>query len=310
MHPVPRPGTIITVPCPLCGADRPEALHASVDRWMEAPGRFRFARCGACGQVYLRDRPRDEDLDLYYPPHYIRRGAAPEVLRRWLRRRDLAPRARLARAQPGRRLLDVGCANGAFLEVMRGHGWVVAGVEPADWAAREAAARGLPVWPTAIGDAPVPGGAFDVATLWDVVEHLPDPRRDLAAVARALRPGGRLLVTTPVLDGWEARLQGERWPGWDAPRHLVLFTTATLERVLGQAGFRVLERTWISESYLISAMYLGLLARERLPRRAADALWTLAHARPLRVLAAPWFRLADRALGGCWLTVVAERSAD
>jgi SAM-dependent methyltransferase len=190
---------------------------------------------------------------------------------------------------------------------MRAAGWIVAGVEPAPWASAEACARGLPVWPTTVADAALPGAAFDVATLWDVVEHLDSPGRDLRAIARSLRPGGRLLATTPVLDSWEARRYGQRWPGWDAPRHLLVFDRDTLRGLLASCGFRVLFCTWISESYLITAMHLGLLAREHLPRPAADAAWTALHARPVRLAAAPAFRRLDRAAGGCWLTVVAEK---
>lgn len=274
---------------------------------MEVPGEFSFARCLACDQVYLRQRPADDELERYYPDHYVRTGMAPAWLRRWMRRRDMAPRAHLAAAQPGRRLLDVGCSTGEFLELMRARGWTVAGVEPAAWAARAAAGRGLPVWPSTVAEAALPPSAFDVATLWDVIEHLPSPRRDLEAVHRTLRPGGRLLATTPVLDGWEARLFGTRWPGWDPPRHLTVFTRATLQRVLEAAGFRVVAWSWISESYLITAMHVALVARERLPRPLAEVVWSLAHARPLRLAAAPLFRRLDRRAGGCWLTVVAAR---
>jgi 2-polyprenyl-3-methyl-5-hydroxy-6-metoxy-1,4-benzoquinol methylase len=282
-------------------------MHRATDRWMEMGGTFGFARCAACRQVYLRERPPQDDLARYYPPGYIRRGRAPEALRRWMRRRDQAPRVRLAAAQPGRRLLDVGCATGEFLAAMRAVGWVVAGVEPAPWAVAEASAKGLPVWPTTVGTAALPPAAFDVATLWDVIEHLAAPRQDLKAIARSLRPSGRLIATTPVLDGWEARLYGDRWPGWDAPRHLLIFERDTLASLLRSCGFHPVAWTWISESYLITAMHLGLLARERLPRPVASAAWSAVHARPVRLAAAPVFRRLDRWAGGCWLTVVAEK---
>jgi 2-polyprenyl-3-methyl-5-hydroxy-6-metoxy-1,4-benzoquinol methylase len=293
--------------CPACGGSRSEALHAIGDRWMEGPGVFHYLSCLDCGAAYLADPPGEADWPLYYPHGYIRRGTAPRNLRARLRRRDLAPRVELVRRQPGgRRVLDVGCATGEFLDAMRRHGWTVAGVEPTPWAAHEATSRGLPVWPSTLADARLPRGAFDVATMWDVIEHLGDPGADLRAVSQALRPGGRLVLTTPVHDGWEARAFGTRWPGWDAPRHLVVFSRQALHRLLAATGYRVLEERWISESYLISAMHVSLLARERLPRRVADAVWTAAHLRPLRLAAAPSFRWLDETLGGCWLTVVAE----
>lgn len=246
----------------------------------------------------------------FYPEEYIRVGRAPERVLRWLRRRDLEPRVRLVAEQPGRRVLDVGCATGEFLDAMRAAGWIVAGVEPAPWAADRALARGLPVWRATLRRSALPQASFDVVTMWDVIEHLSDPRDDLAAVRRALRPDGRLILTTPVLDGWEARRFGRRWPGWDAPRHLLVFDRSSLERLLDSAGFRILCWSWKSESYLISAMHVGLIGREVLPRRMADAVWATVHARPARMLAAPIFRWLDRAAGGCWITVVAARTAE
>jgi 2-polyprenyl-3-methyl-5-hydroxy-6-metoxy-1,4-benzoquinol methylase len=312
--PIPRAsaGTVppmVTVDCPVCASGEHDPGHVATDRWMGRPGRFRYARCRACGVHYLRDRPAPAAMAMYYPPEYVRRGRAPARLRDWLRRRDLAGRVALVRAQPGRRVLDVGCSNGAFLAAMRSAGWVVAGVEPTAWGAAEAKARGIPVWPTVLANAGLPAAAFDVATMWDVIEHLDHPAADLARLTRAIRPGGRLIVTTPVVDGWEARAYGTRWPGWDAPRHLVLFDRSALAALLERSGFRVIDVTWLSESYLISAMTIALAARAYLPRRLGDAWWTLVHLRLLRILAAPVFRRLDRAWGGCWVTVVAERAA-
>jgi SAM-dependent methyltransferase len=277
------------------------------DRWLRLPGSFEYARCAQCAQVYLRQRPRPDDMPRYYPSEYIRQGTGPPALIRWFRRRDLQPRVRLAARQPGHRLLDVGCATGEFLEAMRSAGWAVAGVEPAPWAADKTSARGIPVWPTTLAAAALPAGAFDVVTMWDVLEHLDEPGSGLSAVQRALRPGGRLLVTTPLLDGWEARYYGPRWPGWDAPRHLLVFDRHTLGAALSRAGFRVTAWTWISESYLITAMYAGLIAKERLPAAPAGLLWTALHARPARLLAAPVFRRLDQRAAGCWATAVAVR---
>lgn len=303
---------IVSVPCPLCGAEDREPRHEAVDRWMGVPGRFRYARCLSCDQVYLWRRPAPEDLGRYYPDHYIHRGRGPGWLLAALRRRDLAPKIRLLGrvAAPGARVLDVGCAEGDFLDEARAAGYVTAGVEPTPWAAARAAARGLPIWESTAAAAPLPDEAFDVATLWDVVEHLPRPGEDLARVARALRPGGRLLLSTPVRDGWEARLWGEDWPGWDTPRHLVVFDRAGLDALLRRAGFRPVAVTHTFESYLISALALTLLARERLPRPWPAVVRTALHLRPLRWAMRPLFSLLDRRLGGCALTWVAVREPE
>jgi SAM-dependent methyltransferase len=142
--------------------------------------------------------------------------------------------------------------------------------------------------------------------MWDVLEHLPDPVAALRRIADLLRPGGRLVVNTPLEDGWDARWLGQRWPGWDAPRHLAVFSHRTLADALTRAGFRVVGGGRVFETYLIIAMAAGLWSRERLPAPLADVVWAALHARPTRLLATPIFAVLDRLLGGSSVAVVAE----
>lgn len=309
-----RAAAPVLVDCPLCGSSARTWLHESGDRWMGGPGTFRYARCAACGHAYLGLRPPPDEMSRYYPTDYIPRGRAPAAIRRALRRHDLARRVRLvhrwaerADGRPGR-VLDVGCATGDFLVECRAKGLAVAGVEPAPWAARLAAARGLPVWPTDLAGAALPAAAFDVVTLWDVIEHLEQPVEDLRRIARALRPGGHLVVGTPVEDGWDARAWGRAWAGWDTPRHLSVFSTRSLERALEATGYRVLWKGWVHEGYLISALSLTLIARERLPGPVAAIVRALLHARPVREAMRPVFRALDERWGGSAITVLASRA--
>ncbi|MEO8083380.1 MAG: class I SAM-dependent methyltransferase [Ardenticatenales bacterium] len=307
--PAQHPPAPITVPCPSCASDAHTALHTARDRWFNGPGTFAYARCEACGLTYLRVRPALEAMGDYYPSNYVKRGRGPAWIHRLFRRYDLRRRVAVVRRLAGRggRVLDVGCALGDFLAAARDAGLVVAGVEPAPWAAEATKARGIPVWPTTVADADLPSGVFDVATLWDVVEHLDHPGDDLRRIAAALKPGGWVIVTTPVLDGWEAKLWGTRWPGWDTPRHLVVFERATLARALREAGFGPVRWAYLSEGYLLTALAVSLFAKEYAPPPVPRLVDAVLNARPVRLLMQPVFALLDRAFGGGWVTAVAQR---
>ena len=267
---------------------------------------FAYADCLGCGTTYLVDPPFD--LAPYYPSDYIRTGRVPRVVRERLRRRDLEPRLRLAAAQPGDTVLDVGCARGDFLVEMRRRGWTVAGIEPTAHLANEALALGIPVWADELASARVPARRFDLVTLWDVLEHLDDPHADLVRARSLLRPGGRLIVNTPLADGWDARVFGHAWSGWDAPRHYTVFTRTSLTRLLAGAGFAIESWHRVFETYLITALTLALAARRHAPPPAARAVWLWLHARPVRLGMEPVFAALDRAGGASSMAVVAVPS--
>jgi SAM-dependent methyltransferase len=80
-------------------------------------------------------------------------------------------------------------------------------------------------------------GAFDVAVMFDVIEHLFDPRAVLEATRRALRPGGLLVVSTPNYDALSRHVLGESWAVLSPLEHLYYFNETTLMRMLGSTGF-------------------------------------------------------------------------
>lgn len=135
------------------------------------------------------------------------------------------------------RALDVGCASGAFLACLRYYGWDVAGVDlDPEMAAAVRDRLGCEVFAGDIEHAPFPPGSFDFVHLRDVLEHTYDPVGFLRAAARLARPGGLVFVQTPNVEGTGVTQCGDRWYGWDTPRHLHLFSPSTLRRALAAAG--------------------------------------------------------------------------
>jgi SAM-dependent methyltransferase len=90
-----------------------------------------------------------------------------------------------------------------------------------------------------LSDARYPDASFDLVTLWDVLEHVPEPLALSRDVARILRPGGIFALTTINHDCLNQRLLGDRWRYWMPPDHVCSFSPDVLRRIMSDAGLEV-----------------------------------------------------------------------
>lgn len=288
------PATTETVACPMCDADAPAPLMEGADLLHPGDEVFRLVTCGRCGHIYQNPRPTEAAIGRYYPDDYLPFLGAVEDEARWWKRRERAYGRHMrcsavhrAVGRPGR-VLDVGCATGIFLDGMRRLGWQAQGVEPSPAAAEYARRRfGLDVLTGRLEDSDLPAASFDAITLWDVLEHVHEPRRTLAELARLLRPGGVLVLSLPNPDSLEARLLGPHWLGWDLPRHLNLFRPPQLRAALARFGMPVERIRSFTAGHAVLTMSVEhkLRAQGGDGRRAARLLGSL----PARLLTKPYY---------------------
>ena len=242
-----------------------------------APGEWTLFRCQACGSGYLDPRPTCESIGLAYRRYYTHstRPLRPtNELGWWDRiRRTLAngyrnyrfgtqlrpasllgvlavmlfPSQRslidaegrhLPRPMEGARLLDVGCGNGDFLGVAQRAGWKGVGVELDAKAAATARERGFDVRLGGIEVLDPENERFDGVTLSHVIEHVHNPLEVLRACRRLLKRGGWIWLETPNIEAAGHMRYGACWRGLEPPRHLILFSHASLTHTLEKAGFR------------------------------------------------------------------------
>jgi len=148
-------------------------------------------------------------------------------------------------------LLDIGSGDGRFVRHMAAEGWDATGLDFSAAAHSLACAgrNGGRFLHGSLFDHEFEPESVDAVTMWQVLEHVGEPREFLARCHRLMRPGGCFVAAVPNLEGLSARLTGERWWGLDVPRHLVHFSPRTLERALEQAGFRVVRLNHLSLQY-------------------------------------------------------------
>ena len=147
---------------------------------------------------------------------------------------------------PGR-LLDVGCGRGDNMLFFQRLGWDVYGTELTDNS-----------FPTELKDRVFFGdirdgdwqpGTFDGICFWNSLEHLPEPRSQLAAARNLLAPGGSLFIEVPNLASLQAGIFGRHWFHLDPPRHLHHFRPEALAAMLANVGFSTEQDPGISHEY-------------------------------------------------------------
>ena len=184
-------------------------------------------------------------------------------------------------------MLDVGCGRGEWMAELAQVGWDVYGVDPHEPIARVAQER----FPDRITSAPLaeahfPDAHFDLVTLLDVIEHVPDPIATMREARRILRPGGFLFLQTPRWGCLESHLFGRLWGGLDCPRHLCIFSDRTLNAALQRAGMRGTVIPALVSSHWQWILSCRFWSYERFGARVADDVyWTLAQRAPRYLLA-------------------------
>ena len=146
----------------------------------------------------------------------------------------------LQRFQSTGKLLDVGCGAGFFLDAARSRGYNVAGLDlspvPASYAREQ---LGLDVTVSSLYELGAATNAFDAVTIFQTIEHDPDPAALCGELYRIVKPGGVVMVTTPAADGFVARVMGKRWFGYRNVEHVSFFTRRSLRYTLERSGFEI-----------------------------------------------------------------------
>jgi 2-polyprenyl-3-methyl-5-hydroxy-6-metoxy-1,4-benzoquinol methylase len=194
---------------------------------------FDLRRCRSCGTFFTARLPAEgESKD--YADYY---SAANLEERPLVRARLAEVVASLEPYRQVNRWLDVGCGAGTLMRAVADVGWEVQGTEVAEGAAAAVRDAGFQVHVGDLAELDLPRAGYDVASMIEVLEHVPDPDAVLARVAQLVRPGGAIYVTTPNGRGISGRALRERWSVVAPPEHLQLFSVAGLRSILARAGF-------------------------------------------------------------------------
>ena len=212
--------------CNLCGS--------VVERVLISKGGYNVFQCDSCGLAFTHPQPDaiDEQYDSSYFDLYRKRRSFR------LRRSDERLKRIELLSEPGR-LLDIGCSLGYFVEAAQLRGWQASGIEISPFASEEARNLGLDVHTGVLEAGNYPDSSFDCVTMWDVLEHVPDPTAHMREVRRILPAGGLVVIGTPNLAHIRFRMSGQSWRHLKPAEHIYYFQSNSLSRLLEKTGFKV-----------------------------------------------------------------------
>ena len=217
----------------------PDAEAASTECGVE----LRLHQCRFCGVLQLAGEPVP-----YYREVIRATRVSPEMrefrigqFSRWIEKYHLQ----------GKRIVEIGCGAGEFMEMMDAAGTKPCGIEYSKTLAERAIADGYQVWPVFIESEKtrIPEGPYDAFYILSFLEHNPSPSANLRGIANNLKEGAVGLVEVPDVD----MILREHLYSEFIQDHLLYFTEDTLRRLLEWNGFEVLSCDSIWHGYVISA---------------------------------------------------------
>jgi len=242
--------------CPICSHTTWKNLFPSIDRLYHFPGLFHTIRCNRCGLWSLDPFLKERAVRTYYPKTYYayQKNTKPGIfwrLRSYMIKTSssMKPIHRLLRfiikvpALPSfvkhGKILDIGCGTGDTLVLFKHIGWDVYGLDIDRFAIQIARKRGLKK--VTFGSYKTMSlytdTNFDALRLYHVIEHLDNPDALLTLAHQKLKKGGELIIGTPNVRSFAAKVFKQYWYNLDCPRHLYIFSPKHLIVLLKKSGF-------------------------------------------------------------------------
>ena len=240
----------MTATCKICGGGS-RYLCATPNEHGELHTIHHY-RCRDCGLVFVGDAVTNDQLGAAYATldtkSYYREVGETEERKFATSLRDLQQLARPP-VRPSARLIDIGTGNGAFLLFAKARGFQdLSGHDIPGEDTAELTRSGISVYQD-FDYAAIPSSSFDVATLLDVMEHVPDPHQVARAAYRILKPGGVIYFHAPCVTFTDRIMHviqklpvigriGRVWQrGRTSIFHLQNYTPRSIELVLSQSSF-------------------------------------------------------------------------
>lgn len=229
----------VNIPCCICGSYESSLLFEF--NYDIIPGSFIIRKCETCGLLFNSPRLIDDELFKLYGGDYyfFKRNDSDE----FKRNADIYLRtiAIIDDEIEHKKIIEIGCAKGYLLALLKYLGWEVQGIEVSAEATQYALKKfGIPVFNGTVEDYAKNNTAikYPLILAIDVIEHVPDPINFISSINKIIEDNGLLIIDTPNGGSKNIEILGSEWTGFN-PFHIYLFSAENLTLFLKKMGYSI-----------------------------------------------------------------------
>ena len=243
--------------CPICyNFIFKKLINLYDDRYGE-PNLYSIKKCNECGHICTFPRIKNEDISRLYGTFYPRKNidlksitkeAQNESKRfsgfyRWLKGTNNQGQFY---AKKDDFFLDIGCGSGVSLIEAEKLGANAFGLEADPNVEKISKELNLNIFQGSLEESPFKDIKFDLITLNQVIEHIPEPDILLSRLINKLTKNGVIIISFPNVNSFWRFLFKERWINWHVPYHLHHFKRKNFCRLLNKCGFQIIKKKSIT----------------------------------------------------------------
>lgn len=251
--------------CPACNSTEIHLSFVANDYFLSGE-EFQVMQCSICSLRFTSPRPSAAESGRYYESKdYISHDTSRKDLLTHIytlaRNFMLGKKFKIVRKHiRGKKILDIGCGTGEFLNHCKINGLEAYGVE-VNQKPRDAAKMNY--------DLDVRGNIaefspeqfkFDCISLWHVLEHIHELEKTMDHLKAYLNPEGVLIIALPNCRSWDADHYGKFWAAWDLPRHIYHFDIRSFTKFAEIKKLKIVE----TRPQVLDSFYVSLLSEKYL----------------------------------------------
>lgn len=227
----------MNITCNLCGSNNPKKLYNK--------NKFDILKCNDCGLIFT-NFPDNLSIEKIYTGDYFEGGAVDGYANygstEAILKKEFTGNFNKLKTlkKQNSNLLELGCAYGFFLDIAKNY-FKCSGIEISEHAANIAISKNLNVKQ---GDflklQDFVNEQYDIIAMFDLIEHLSDPRNTIKKIHEKLAPEGVIIITTGDVGSVLSKIMKKNWRLLTPPQHLFYFSKKTIRMLLEQNGFKIL----------------------------------------------------------------------